>query len=98
MFCQQSADSYRLSHFYVEVNASHSTARLVRYNVIVTPGLITCINVKEMSQDGGLQKERRWRTLPDTCCSWTRVSRPGTVLSEVLLSGRVLGDDAGPTG
>jgi hypothetical protein len=23
----------------------------------VTPGLITCINVKEMSQDGGLQKE-----------------------------------------
>jgi hypothetical protein len=64
----------------------------------VTPGLITRINVKEMSQDGGLQKERRWRTLPDTCCSWARVPRPGTVLGEVLLSGGVLGDDAGPTG
>jgi hypothetical protein len=34
MFCQQSADFYSLSHLYVEVNASHSTARLVRYNVI----------------------------------------------------------------
>jgi hypothetical protein len=64
----------------------------------VTPGPITRINVKEMSQDGGPQKERRRRTLPDTRRSWTRVSRPGTVLSEVLLSGGVLGDDAGPTG
>jgi hypothetical protein len=34
MFCPRSADFYSLSHFYVEVNASHSTARLVRYNVI----------------------------------------------------------------
>jgi hypothetical protein len=40
MFCQQSADFYSLSHLYVEVNASHSTARLVRYNVIGCIGAI----------------------------------------------------------
>jgi hypothetical protein len=43
-------------------------------------------------------KERRRRTLPDMSCSWTRVPRPGTVRCEVLFSGGILGDDAGPTG
>jgi hypothetical protein len=31
-------------------------------------------------------------------CFWTRVPRPGTVRCEVVFSGGILGDDAGPTG